>query len=178
MSTFLCKQPSSCDWCLEIDGPSSFSSVTSTSSDGPWLWGIWCVHVLLLYALCCTDPWLMLMQDFVYYMLSWFLAWFDVESSMWCTGGNNSSCYALRSLVVCCWDTLVFAMHVSFWHRFCAMLVGCSSCMFLYHTDRSLLIESSSCVTSLIATPAWGNFSLYDRNIVSCVHHHYWQHLM
>lgn len=37
MSTFLCEQPSSYDRRLEIDGVSSFSSETSTSSDGPWL---------------------------------------------------------------------------------------------------------------------------------------------
>ena len=112
MSTFLCKQPSSYDRRLEIDGVSSFSSETSTSSDGPWLWVIWCVHLLLLSALCCTDPWLMLMQDLVYYMLSWFLASCYAESFMWCTGCHKSLFYALRTLVVCCWDTLVVIMHV------------------------------------------------------------------
>lgn len=47
----------------------------------------------------------------------------------------------------------------------------------LCHTDRSFFIESSCSGTSLGATPAWGHFSLYDKNINFYVHHH-WKHLM
>lgn len=74
--------------------------------------------------------------------------------------------------ITCCHACVLFR------HPFCAMLARCSLCMFLCHADRSLLIENSSCGISLRATPGWGNFSLYDHNIISCVHHHYWQHLM
>ena len=173
MSTFTCEQPSSWDRCLESNGPSSFSSETSTSSDGPWLWGIWCVHVLLLSALCCTDSWLMLMQDLLYYMFSWFLAWFDAEYSMWCTC-HNSSCYVLRSLVVCFWDTLVVVMHVFFFdipfvpcwrdaHHacFCVILIGVFwlRVLVVEHILEPLLregilpcmIETSSLLTTLNA---------------------------
>lgn len=60
MSFFMCEQSSSCDrWC-EIDASTSFSTLTPFSSDGPWWWGILCVHVLLICTLCCTDPWLMI----------------------------------------------------------------------------------------------------------------------
>ena len=144
----------------------TFSSTSSSTS----LDGLWCeVYDYCLYTssyLCCTDPWLMLMQDLVYCMLSWFLAWFNVEYFIWCTCCHKSSFYALRSLVVCFWDTLVVVMHVLFWNPFYAMLAGWSPCMFLCHIDRSL-IENSGCGISLRATPAWGNYSLYDRDIIS-----------
>lgn len=94
--------------------------------------------------------------------------WFDVESSIRCTCCHNSSCYVLKSRVVCCWDILVVIMHV-----FCFDIPFASSwrdahhTCFLYHTNSSILIESSSCGTSLRATPAWGHSSLYDRDIIS-----------
>ena len=124
----------------------------------PVVWGIWFFHLFLLYTLCCTNPWLMLMQDLVYYMLSWFIVWCDVEYSMWCTCYHDLSCYVLRSIVVFWWDIVVVIMHVLHWDPCYAMLTGCSSCMFLCHTDRSLLTESSNTGTYLIATPARGNF--------------------
>ena len=46
-STFWCEQPSSYDRLLEINGLSSFSSETSTSSNGP------CLCCMLLGYSCC-----------------------------------------------------------------------------------------------------------------------------
>lgn len=153
--------------CLEIDGLSNFNSETSTSSDGPWCEVYGYCPCISSFTLCCMDHWLILIQDLVFFMLSWFLPSCYAESSIWCTCYHNSSCYALRSLVVCCWDTLVVVMHVfcfdilfvSCWwdaHHacFCVILIG-------------VLIEISSCGTSLRGTPVWGHFSLYDRDIIS-----------
>ena len=98
--------------CLEIDGLSIFSSETSTSSNGPWCEVYGYCPCTSSFTLCCMDPWLILMQDLVYFMLSWFLASCYAKSSIWCTRCHKSSCYALRSLVVCCWDTLFVVMHV------------------------------------------------------------------
>jgi len=78
----------------------------------PLWWGILCVHVLLIYALCCIDPWLMIDAGSCYFMLSQFHASCYAESFIWCTFCHKSLCYALRSLIACCWDTLVVIMHV------------------------------------------------------------------
>jgi len=68
------------------------------------------------------------------------------------------SCYVLSSLC-CMMMGYSGCRHACFhWDPFYAMLAGCSSCMSLCHTDRSLLTESSCSGTYLGATPAWGNF--------------------
>jgi len=150
--------------------------ILSTSSfislDGPWLvWGIWFIHIFLLLHYV-ADPWLILMWDLLYFhvvMIPWFMLW---GIFIWCILFFEIPCCMLLGYF-CCRCACVLL-----WHPFCALLVGCTPCMFLYHTDRSLLIESSSCRTFLRATPTWGPSSLYDRDIISCVHHFFWQHLM
>jgi len=112
MSTFLCKKPFLWYRCLESNGLSNFSNVTSTSSDGLWCDVYGYCPCNSSFTLWCMDPWLILMQDLVYYMLSWFLTSCYAESFIWCNCFHNSLCYALKSLVVCCWDTLVVVMHV------------------------------------------------------------------
>lgn len=162
----MCDQ--SCDWRHEINGLNNFSNLTSASSDSPLLWGICWIHVLLLYALCCTYPWLMLMQSILF--LTCFhdslldVMWnhlFDVFSIM------IRHVMVWYLFVVCWWDTQVVIMHILHWDPFYVMLVGCSSCTSLCHIDRSLLIESFCRGTSLRATPAWGNFFLYDISVTS-----------
>ena len=112
MSIFMCEQSSSCDrWC-EVDVLANFSTLTTFSSGSPWWWGIWCAHVLLLFALCCIDPRLMIDVGSCYFMLSRFLASCYPESFIWCTFCHKYLWYAFRTLVACCWDTLDVIMHV------------------------------------------------------------------
>ena len=93
---------------------------------------------------------------------------------------------AVITLYVMIWDPLLYVAGILLFssYMFCsgnpfdAMLTGCSSCMFLYHTDRSLLIKDSSFAITLRATPMWGNFSLYDHNINCRVHQLYLKCLM
>lgn len=113
---------------------------------------------LFFHALCCTNPWLMFDEGSCLLLIFMIPAWCDAESSMWCTCCHDLSCYVLRSLCcmlmgysVCC--------HVCLhWDPFYAMLAGCSSCMSLCHTDRSILTKISCNGASLGAILAWGNF--------------------
>lgn len=131
--------------CLEINGLSSFSRETSTFSDG-----LWCVvygycPCAYYFTLCCMDPWLILRQDLIYYLLSWFLS--DLMCNL------LYDVLAVITFHVMLWDPLLYVagilyfitFHhacVLFLHPFCAMLAECSPCMFLCHTNKSL-IETS-----------------------------------
>ena len=148
----------SCDWCREIDGPNNFNSFTSTSSDGPWLWGIWSVFMYFFcYELCYTDPYLMFDEGSFSLLVFIILAWCDAESSMWCTCCHDFSCYVLRSICCMLMGYSCYCHSCLNWDPFCAMLAGFSSCKSLSHTDRSILTESSCSGTSLGATPTWAH---------------------
>ena len=79
------------------------------------------------------------------------------------------------TLYVMLWDPLLYVVGILLMLKcMCFSLTsllchvgGMRTMLVLCHTDRSLLIESSSCGTSLRATPAWGHSSLYDRDIIS-----------
>jgi len=109
----------------------------------------WCK---ILFITCCHDSLLDLMQN----ILCDVLVVITLYVMLW---------YPLLYVV----GILLLSSYMCFdLHPFCAMLAGCSPCMFLYHTDRNLLIENSGYGISLRATPAWGHFSL----------NYYWEHLM
>jgi len=142
-----------------MDGTNNFSSLTSASSDGPWLWDICSVFMYFLsYEFCCTDPCLMLDMGSCFLFFFMILAWCVVESSMRCTCFHDLSCYVLRSLCCMLMGYSCVTMHVVFWDPFYAMLMVCSSCMSFVIMIWVLLTEISCSGTSLGATPTWGNF--------------------
>ena len=92
----------------EINGMNNFSSLTSSSSDSPRMWGICSVFMYLFcYALCCTNPCLMLDVGSYFLLIFMIPAWCDAESSVWCTCCHDSSCSIRDPFIVCWWDTHV-----------------------------------------------------------------------
>ena len=85
-----------------------------------------------------------------------FLMWHGIVYVMYLC--HDSSCHVLKSLFCMLMGYSSCRHGCLHWDPFYAILVGCSSCMSLFHTDRSLLTKSSCSGTSLGATPAWGNF--------------------
>jgi len=151
MSIFMCEQSSSCYWCYEIDASTSFSTLTAFTSNGPWWWGIWCVHVLLISALCCTDPWLMIDAG------SCLLHVVMIPCFMLC-GIFLCDVISVITLYVMLWDPLLYVVGILLLSScMCFSLTsllchvgGMRTMLVLCHTDKSLLIESSSCGTSLL----------------------------
>ena len=96
--------------CHEIDGITNFSSLTSFSSNGPRMWGIWSMFMYFVFlwdALCCMDPCLMFDVGSCFLTCSMIPAWCDVNH-LWCVlvAMIHHVLFEIP-LLLCWWDTHV-----------------------------------------------------------------------
>jgi len=122
----------------EINGTTNFNNLTSFSLDGPWMRGICSVFMyFFLYALCCTNPYLVFEVGSCLLLVFMIPAWCDAESFVDVL--VVMICHVLFEIPLLYVDGILMCCHVWLhWNPFYAMLEGCSlsSCMSLCHTNR------------------------------------------
>ena len=121
-----------------------------------WYWG------RILFIICYHDSLLYLMKNLLYDVLVAITHHVMLWDPLLYVAGIlllSSSMFFFEIPLMPCWRDVHHAC-------FYVLLIGV------------FWLRVPSCGISLRATPVLGNFFLYDGDIISCVHHIYWQHLM
>ena len=134
-----------------------------------------CLRCIVLYR-SLFDVWCGILFSYLFMIP----AWCDTESSVGCPCCHDSSCFVWDPFVVMLMGYSCVAMYVCIEIPFmsccqdshshhvwvCVILIGV---LFEWEFLQQNISWSHSCVRE---------FSLYDSDITTDVHHHYWQHLM